>query len=435
MRDSMESIPNIFLKLAHNEMLLSYTTEELEPLVREAGSQSKKLLDDLWVEDGSLPLECNKDILNALTRWLFARGENPDVFADRIFAQYKNPYAVPKRVILRSYLPFISRFYAATDQRHLLLEALRERSLFHEEYQFFCKCEGEKDRCDYIVNFKDCEASCPMYARWIVKSLQNAPLYLDLPSFETATIRATFQSAELSLLERRRGVLDNDIFYVDGLAVGKKVPFGDCLRAYGINLQRPELENRSCIRIDQNVNDGLTGCPLLFKDCYYSAPVSITEFRYAGGMRCHDPFSKLMSALVKDEFVVWSPLQKAHDALMHRINNVAEVIYYEADDSISVNGKHLMRNVPARILRNILREYSKTGREEFENREFKRDPEICIDALNPNFESRLNRVVDHLQKVSDIMGLDRHRRGGFRFEPHCHIEFREEPTTRGKAKK
>ena len=171
MRDSMESIPNIFLKLAHNEMLLSYTTEELEPLVREAGCQSKKLLDDLWVEDGSLPLERNKDILNALTRWLFARGENPDVFADRIFAQYKNPYAVPKRVILRSYLPFISRFYAATDQRHLLLEALRERSLFHEEYQFFCKCEGEKDRCDYIVNFKDCEASCPMYARWIAEAL------------------------------------------------------------------------------------------------------------------------------------------------------------------------------------------------------------------------------------------------------------------------
>lgn len=430
----MESIPNIFLKLAHNEMLLSYTTEELEPLVREAGSLSKKLLDDLWVEDGAIPLERNKDILNALTRWLFARGENPDVFADRIFAQYKNPYAVPKRAILRSYLPFISRFYAATDQRHLLLEALRERSLFHEEYQFFCKCEGEKDRCDYVVNFKDCEYSCPTYARWILKSLQNSPLYLDLPSFETVSMRATFQSAELSLLERRRGVLDNDIFYVDGLAVGKKVPFGDCLRTYGINLQRPELENRSCIRIDQNVNDGLTGCPLLFKDCYYSAPVSITEFRYVGGMRSHDPFSKLMCALVKDEFVVWSPLQKAHDALMHKINNVAEVIYYEADDSISVNGKHLMRNVPARILRNILREYSKTGREEFENREFKRDPEICIDALNPNFESRLNRVVDHLQKVSDIMGLDRHRRGGFRFEPHCHIEFKEEPTTR-KAKK
>jgi len=101
-----------------------------------------------------------------------------------------------------------------------------------------------------------------------------------------------------------------------------------------------------------------------------------------------------------------------------------------------VNNKHLMRNVPARILRNLLREYTATGREEYENREFKRDPAICMDPLRPNFESRLNRVIAHINGCDDpskptegvkkYFEIERHRRGGFRFVPKSKIIFREE---------
>ena len=224
--------------------------------------------------------------------------------------------------------------------------------------------------------------------------------------------------------------MEGDIFYVSGIAVGKLVKFSECLEKHPINRDLSKYADCLCVRADTDVIDTFTGTHLLYKDRYYSAPVTLAEFVYA-----KDPFAGLISALVQDEYNAWTPVQKAHDELLHKINHVAEIIYYEADDSISVNGKHLMRNVPARILRNILREYKSTGREEFENREFKRDPEICIDSVNPNFESRLNRVVDHLEKIADVMGLNRHRRGGFRFEPHCHIEFREEPAIVRKSKK
>ena len=205
------------------------------------------------------------------------------------------------------------------------------------------------------------------------------------------------------------------------------VKFSECIEKLPIDLGISDLGDKLCVRADTDVIDTFTGTHLLYKGRYYGAPVSIAEFVYTKDVRTKDPFLGLISSLVLEEYSVWPPVQKAHDELLHKINHVAEIVYYEADDSISVNGKHLMRNVPARILRNVLREYSKTGREEFENREFKRDPEICIDPVNPNFESRLNRVVDHLEKVSDVMSLNRHRRGGFRFEPHCHIDFREEP--------
>lgn len=422
----MDEIPNIFLKLAHTELLLSYSTDELVSLIKSAPESGKKVLDSVWQEDGSVPLWINKKIINGLTQWLFSKGENPDAFADRMFLQYKCLYSIPKRPIIRSYLPFVPLFYDAKDQRHLFLQLLEKRRLLTERYQVFCHCKENESLChDFVADYGTNDV---IYSHWVLKSLKYGPLYLGLPAFEDVKVHSAIYSAEEALVKRKQGQVEGNRFVVNGLAVGTVVPFEECVHALGIDFGTSEFLSQECIRADVDVIDEPTGCILLSKGCFYGAPVAISEFSYEAGQKVKDPFAKLMSALVKDEFVVWGPIQKAHEALLHKMNHVADVVYYETDDSIAVNGKHLMRNVPARILRNVLREYTKTGREEFENREFKRDPEICIDALNPNFESRLNRVVDHLQKVSDVMSLDRHRRGGFRLQPHCHIDFREEGT-------
>ena len=170
--------------------------------------------------------------------------------------------------------------------------------------------------------------------------------------------------------------------------------------------------------------------------CYYGTPSNILDVRFKANVITSEPFLKLMSSVVKQEFDAWKPVQKAQEQLLGAMNDSVEVVYYKSDDSISVNRKHLMRNVPARILRNLLREYTATGREEYENREFKRDPSICMDPLRPNFESRLNRVIAHINGTDEKDGnsegvkkyfeIERHRRGGFRFLPKCKIVFREE---------
>lgn len=309
--------------------------------------------------------------------------------------------------------------------------------MFHENFVFVEGAAEGNERHDYLVNQGHKAGGQPssIYSSWLLRFMQNSPRLLDLPAFEKMQVYACEYPADEALLGRLGGGLEGDIFYVSGIAVGKLVKFSECLEKHPINRDLSKYADCLCVRADTDVIDTFTGTHLLYKDRYYSAPVTLAEFVYAKDAHVKDPFAGLISALVQDEYNAWTPVQKAHDELLHKINHVAEIIYYEADDSISVNGKHLMRNVPARILRNILREYKSTGREEFENREFKRDPEICIDSVNPNFESRLNRVVDHLEKIADVMGLNRHRRGGFRFEPHCHIEFREEPAIVRKSKK
>ena len=60
-----------------------------------------------------------------------------------------------------------------------------------------------------------------------------------------------------------------------------------------------------------------------------------------------------------------------------------------------------------------------------------------MSSVVPNFESRLNRVIAHIngteekdgsvsEGVKKFFEIERHRRGGFRFLPKCKIIFREE---------
>lgn len=428
MQDTEIKIPNVFLKMAYSELLLSHRTEDLVPLVQNANVSSRKLIEDAWQEDELVGVEDNAMIIEGFANWLLARGESLDTFADRMFDRVKLLASVPKRIILRSYLPYIRDFYDMEDQRLGILRLFEKRNLFNENFHFVeGKSEGKKLH-GYMTN-RSSGSNHPaaIYSTWMLRFLQQEPCLLDLPAFESVSMIASQYTAEEALLGRLAGNQDGETFYVSGIAVGKVVKFSECLDKIPVDLELSKFADKLCVRADTDVMDTFTGTQLLRKGHYYGAPASVSEFVFDKDVKTKDPFATLIASLVKDEFNVWPPVQKAHDELLHKINNVAEIVYYETDDSISVNGKHLMRNVPARILRNILREYTKMGREEFENREFKRDPDICIDPVNPNFESRLNRVVDHLEKVSEIMSLNRHRRGGFRFEPHCHIDFREEP--------
>ena len=437
MSEKENKIPNVFLKLAYSELLLSFSTEELVPLVQSSNISSRKLIENAWRDDELISESDNAIILSGFSNWLLSKGRNLDAFADSMFGKLNHLNSVPKRAILRSYLPYIRDFYEMQDQRQGILRLIEKRNMFHENFVFVEGAAEGNERHDFLVNqgHKAGGQPSPIYSSWLLRFMQNSPCLLDLPAFEKMQVYACEYPAEEALLGRLGGGLEGDIFYVSGIAVGKLVKFSECLEKHPINRDLSKYADCLCVRADTDVIDTFTGTHLLYKDRYYSAPVTLAEFVYAKDAHVKDPFAGLISALVQDEYNAWTPVQKAHDELLHKINHVAEIIYYEADDSISVNGKHLMRNVPARILRNILREYKSTGREEFENREFKRDPEICIDSVNPNFESRLNRVVDHLEKIADVMGLNRHRRGGFRFEPHCHIEFREEPAIVRKSKK
>ncbi|MDB9743945.1 hypothetical protein OAA91_00290, partial [Fibrobacterales bacterium] len=92
---------------------------------------------------------------------------------------------------------------------------------------------------------------------------------------------------------------------------------------------------------------------------------------------------------------------------------------------ISVNGRHIIKNVPARILRRVIREYVEEGKTIFEYREFKRDTEICQDPANPNFEVRLQRLMEKIKADFPEVHLDKERRGQFSFKANQRVVYSE----------
>ena len=419
-------------------MLISYPVKDILTLVKRDSRFNIKLLNDLYFEDSVVDENAHRLVMNCVVNWLYDRGENPDAFVQRIIDRCTAFEAVPARSILRSYLPYVSQFYATEDVRQLCLDIIPKRYQTLNDSKFLKRDLVDGNRQEYFSFRFDSPGilvTNPM--RWFIGLVQVGTILLNTPAYERVEFKSS-QTSFIEALENRIGaeMRDDGFIYVGGRQVGHYATFGDCLSEYGLEWEVEAEKKIACIKAIEDVVDEKTGAVLIHKGCYYGAPASLVYFEYKANVVAPEPFNKLMSAVVKQEFDAWEPIQKAQNQLLEAMNDSVTIVYYKSDDSISVNNKHLMRNVPARILRNLLREYSATGREEYENREFKRDSSICMDPLRPNFESRLNRVIAHIngsddpdkptEGVKKFFEIERHRRGGFRFVPKCKIIFREE---------
>ncbi len=87
------------------------------------------------------------------------------------------------------------------------------------------------------------------------------------------------------------------------------------------------------------------------------------------------------------------------------------VTYYQADDSVFVDGAYVVKGVPGRILWKLLREHDADGRVSFTNRELRLDERLGLPPGNDNLEARLLVLRKRLAVLECGIGLDRVGRG------------------------
>lgn len=112
---------------------------------------------------------------------------------------------------------------------------------------------------------------------------------------------------------------------------------------------------------------------------------------------------------------------------VHRSRPSRDVVYYQADECILIDGEYVIRSLPAKILWKLLRAHEADGRVEFTNRELRLDKSLKLPEWRDNLESRLLLLRRRLEQKNQGIRLVPRARGRFVLDLQCDVALREKP--------
>ncbi|NML77008.1 GAF domain-containing protein [Rhizobium sp. S-51] len=104
------------------------------------------------------------------------------------------------------------------------------------------------------------------------------------------------------------------------------------------------------------------------------------------------------------------------DETTGRAAETVSIRFYPRDGSVFIDQDYVIRGVPGRLLKHFVEEYAVSGRQDFLNREIRRDRSLQLPDFKDNLETRLILLRRRLEEKGGPIRITRADRGRIRFE-------------------
>lgn len=410
------------------------------PLERDDGVLSGADLHEcVWDESARYPLEWVLRVFGSLESFCLRYGLDYRVFLEETMLGINRGSLLPPRSVLRFVGGFLGELLRTPDV-HLTLLRLMERASSEIVFGMrlrLLRNDRDGDHLSALVLLEGGEACKDVresdLCSWIAIALAHVPRRMGAPPFEPVEILAdmrTMDSIASSAQRSEMPELVGGVWRVNGDPLTRPVSLHEWLGHHG--LFAADVGGGADARLHAALRDWV--CPLrgrqvVSKDTVYGAPFGL--FRLHWLMDDASPAEDALRTLIAEALddngdAGWQRAEALHRALLDNDRHRLRFVYHVGDETISCNGTHLLRGVPAKILQKVLIAHTITGRTLFEHREFRRDPDLRLDPSNPNLESRLRILSQRLDERLAAVRLTKAGRGRFQLETSVQVEYAEE---------
>ena len=395
----------------------------------------------IWLDEEYCNAAFVVQVIESMEPYLNSKGFETPVFIRNALYTLNRGLLFSPKSMFKWTSPFLEDFYSNKDLRYLLLTLVEYYSsilvpgILHKTIKFF-EHKSYKTTEAVILGTRfqqlpdnnrfnplppyDCEL-------WTAIIIQCMPAGIYLPPFEKLCMISDVRTAQKIVPDAH---YHNDNLLIDQQEYGKKCSFHDFCKRKNLfeELQQYNLPDFTVTEIIKDYYCLKRKRVVLHKECIYEAPVYLYSYIFfRSSNKPKNFFSFIIDGTIKEKTDSWISVENRHKELLDTLNPKKILCIYNCnDESISVNGKHLVKFIPAKILRYILSRYVKNNQIEFEYREFIKNPEIPLDTLSPNIAVRIQRLSNVLKKYFPQFIIERTARGKIIIHVNCKLEYIEE---------
>jgi hypothetical protein len=427
--------PHDFTKSIYLNLLAHFPVEEVVafwrtlPMRWEGRELSTyALLSLLWRDKAKVPMVWDYGVGEALDVFLSERGHSILEFYRKILYRNNHGTYLQGKVLLKWFYPVMKAAFNV-DARDMMLRFIphfTENLLpnhVHRRVRREIK-DGWTESVFVYLTDKDNEEiiyfDSEVHAG---EQFRMSPVIFGMPPFEEVGILS--DSRPLHVVVWKHAVEEsNDVAYVNGRRVGRRIDFEEFLRIHDLDLSAYKVPGKRCVLMEEDYVCPQRKRVVLRAGCAYDAPAYLQTIRHK--IRVERDLG-VLGHIVDDIEDEEGPLARAvkgrHESALGLAREKIRLTWHVEDETLACNGETLVKGVPAKILKYMVQAYLSEGRVTFEYREFKRDFDISLGQKNSNFEVRFYRLIERLQEKCPSLAITKAGRGRFELHVRCELSL------------